>query len=591
MNIRVVKGTPYPLGVTILKDKINFSVVVPKGKSCELILYKKGKSVPEKIIEMPEEGAFGRVRFLACEEMEPDRYEYNYRIDGKIFIDPYVKELTGHRAFGQKEDLESHVVRGRILKDSFDWKEDVRPAIPYHEVIAYSLHVRGFTKHSSSHVKHKGTFAGLQEKIPYFQELGINQIQCMPIYEFVEYTGTYQNYWGYGKGLYFAPKAAYASGKNVSDELKEMIYSCHKAGIEVILEMPFDEGVLPQLVLECLRFYILEYHVDGFIVNPYRISWEMISEDPFLKGVKLIRKEDSFQNTMRRFLKGDEGMVYDVIKALRHNTNEDGYCNYITGHTGFTLNDLVSYDARHNEANGERNQDGPQYNYSWNCGVEGPTRKKSILAFRKKQVYNAIFLLMMAQGTPCILAGDEFGNSQKGNNNVYCQDNELSWLDWGKLKNHQELFEYVKTLIAFRKLHPVLHREEPLLGMDKTACGIPDVSYHGESAWVTPGDISSRQLGVLYCGAEVEDVDCFIAYNMHWENHMFALPQLKENKKWYLILDTTDAIVKEEILEEQKCIHLRPRSIALLIGKGVEEVTRKHTSKSIIKEKGKIVES
>ncbi len=594
--MRMVKGTPYPLGVTVSDDKINFSVAVPKGKSCALVLYKKGYQVPHKVIEMPEEYAMGRVRFLAFEDMDPDKYEYNYKIDGKIVIDPYARELTGHKMFGQKEELESHVIRCRILKDGFDWKGDVRLSIPYHEVIAYSLHVRGFTKHSSSHIKHKGTFAGIVEKITYLQELGINQIQCMPVYEFEEHTGAYQNYWGYGKGLYFAPKAAYASGENVSNELKEMILACHKAGIEVVFEMPFTEGVLPQLVLECLRFYMFEYHVDGFIVNPYRIPWEMISEDPFLKGVKIIRKEDGFQNTMRRFLKGDEGMIYSVIEALRHNTKEDGCYNYITGHTGFTLNDLVSYDGRHNEANGERNQDGPQYNYSWNCGVEGPSRKKSIVAFRKKQVYNAFFLLMMAQGTPCILAGDEFGNTQKGNNNVYCQDNDLSWLDWGRLKNHQDLFEYVKSLIRFRKTHSVLHRENPLLGMDKTACGIPDVSYHGENAWVTPGDIASRQLGVLYCGAEINDVDCFIAYNMHWESHVFALPKLNAHKKWQIVLDTTEGIMKTEtLLDEQKTIDVQPRSIVLLVGKdaheSVKKVLEESAEKSIVKEKENAVES
>ncbi len=595
MNRKIVAGIPYPLGVTISKNRVNFSVEAPEKKNCELILYKVGSCVPDQVIDMPEEKAFGSVRYVAIEEMDPAQYEYNYRINGKIYIDPYVRELTGHKIFGQKEDLERQEVRGRILPSSFDWKDDRRLSIPYNEVVAYSLHVRGFTKHPSSQVKNKGTFAGVQEKIPYLQELGINQIHCMPIYEFVERTNTYQNYWGYGKGLYFAPKAAYASGSNVADELKEMIYSCHKAGIEVILEMPFDEGVLPQLVVECLRFYVMEYHVDGFIINPYRVSWEMVTKDPFLKGTKLIKKEDEFQNTMRRFLKGDEGMVQDVVKAIRHNTNDDSCYNYITGHTGFTLNDLVSYDARHNEANGEQNQDGPQYNYSWNCGVEGPTRKKSIIAFRKKQIYNAFFLLLMAQGTPCILAGDEFRNTQKGNNNVYCQDNELSWLDWGKRKNHGELFEYVKTLIAIRKQHKVLHREEKLLGIDKSACGIPDISYHGESAWVTPGDIASRQLGVLYSGAEVEDVDCFIAYNMHWENHIFALPQLKDNKKWCLILDTTDAVEKDLVLEEQKLIDLRPRSIALLVGKKMDglrqEETKKHTNKTRGKEKEKTVES
>ena len=229
----------------------------------------------------------------------------------------------------------------------------------------------------------------------------------------LEDMGSYRNYWGYGTGYYFAPKAAYAAFDDAQTELKDLVKACHKAGIEVVLEMPFTEKILPQTALECLRFYLLEYHVDGFVVNPYNVPWDSLNADPILKGAKIFKKEEGFQNSMRRFLKGDEGMVREVIRQLCRRTPEDGCCNYITSHTGFTLCDLVSYDGKHNEANGERNQDGPDYNYSWNCGTEGPSRKRSVMTLRKNQMKNAFLLLLLSQGTPCILAGDEFGNSRE----------------------------------------------------------------------------------------------------------------------------------------------------------------------------------
>lgn len=566
--MKKVQGSPQPLGVTIKEDRVNFAVSVPKGKKCELLLYRAGKEEIECEYSMPEYEAVGEVRFLAIEGVDAAQYEYNYRVDKKVCIDPYVKEITGHKVFGQKENLDSHKVRGRFSEEDFDWEGDRLLQIPCHEVIAYSLHVRGFSMHSSSKVKRKGTFAGIVEKLPYLKDLGINQIQCMPIYEFEEYTGVRQNYWGYGKGYYFAPKASYGYSDHVRRELKEMVKSCHKAGIEVVLEMPFGEGILPQTAVECLRHYMLEYHIDGFIINPYVVPWEGLTKDPILRGVKIWKKEDWFQNVMRRFLKGDEGMVDEVTRALRRNTKEAGGCNYITTHTGFTLYDLVSYDSKHNEANGENNGDGPEYNYSWNCGAEGPSRKQTVIELRKKQIKNAFFLLLTAQGAPCLLAGDEFENTQKGNNNVYCQDNELSWLNWNKLKNNDALFQHVKALIALRKSHPVLHREGLLLGLDRIACGMPDVSYHGENAWQIPTEIPSRQLGVLYCGKELGDTDCFIAYNMHWIKHSFALPTPSGGKKWYQVMETSAREYdKPMLLENQKRMTVKERSIVFLVGK------------------------
>lgn len=585
--MKKVQGCPQPLGAARMDGRINFAVSVPAGKTCELLLYRVGGTVPEQVFEMPEEEGMGEVRFLAVEDLDTNSYEYNFRIGEKVTVDPYVKEVSRSLKFGEKPDVSHHEMRGRIPSADFDWEGDKHLAIPYHEVVAYSLHVRGFTRHTSSKVKQKGTFAGVTEKIPYLKELGINQIQCMPIYEFEEVNGSKVNYWGYGKGYYFAPKAAYSVSGYASRELKDMVKACHKAGIEVVLEMPFYAGILPQDAISCLKYYMLEYHIDGFVVNPYNVPWDGLKQDPLLKGVKILQKDDRFQNVMRRFLKGDEGMIEDVMWALQHHTAEDGKCNYITTHTGFTMQDLVSYDAKHNEANGEQNQDGPDYNYSWNCGAEGPSRKKAVVDLRRKQVCNAFLLLLTAQGTPCILAGDELEHTQKGNNNVYCQDNETAWLNWSKLKKDDSLFRYVKHLIALRKAHPALHQAEKLLGRDRTACGIPDVSYHGENAWRAPLEISSRQLGALFCEENKEDDQCYIAYNMHWLEHSFALPSLPKKKKWYPVLCTAEigiekeisenesagkpvngkAAVKEKSGEVKKSLTLPERSIMILVGR------------------------
>ena len=563
--MHIEQGLSYPPGVTIYKEKVSFTTIVPEGSKCSLLLYKKGTNIPEKRIPLEGKSAKGLMRSVAVYDLNSKLYEYNYEIDGKVTIDPYAKELTGHKEFGTTEDLETHSVRGVVHYEDYDWEDDKKPDYDYSDVVAYSLHVRGFTNDSGSKVRHKGTFKGVEEKIPYLLDLGVNQIQCMPVYEFEEINSLKTNYWGYGKACYYAPKMTYAGKKGPVRELKDMIKACHKNGIEVILEMPFGSEIIPQSVIECLRFYMIEYHVDGFVVNPYRIPWEMTTNDPYLRGVKLIRKEDDFQNTMRRFLKGDEAMVPDVIRNLKHIAVKDGCCNYITAQTGFTLKDLVSYDGKHNDANGERNEDGPLYNYSWNCGIEGPTRKKNVRDLRRNQILNAFVLLLMAQGTPCILSGDEFGNSQNGNNNVYCQDNELSWINWNKKKGKEELYQFVKNLIAYRKAHKVLHRCDELTGTDRQGYGIPDVSYHGDSAWVTPDYVASRVLGVFYSGKDIDDTDIYIAYNMHWEEHDFALPTIKDKKEWHVVLDTSKGCsFTDEICENSKRIKAAPRSIIIL---------------------------
>lgn len=564
--MRTDKGRIYPLGASVLENGVNFSVAVEQGKKCELLLYKAEGKSPFWNIEMKEEPNHGMLRAIQVEGLKPEEWEYNFRIDGAECLDPYVRAVSGKKNWGEPLE-EGKVPRGRIVVDDYDWEGDAPLQIPYEEVVAYSLHVRGFTKHSSSKVKNKGTFLGVVEKIPYMRHLGINQIHLMPIYEFEE-NGKYKNYWGYGEAYWFAPKAAYAKSHDQVKELRDMVKSCHRSGIEVILNLPFTAEVSHSNIVECIHYYMLEFHVDGFIVNPCCTPFEELRKDPLLSNTKILRQKDDFQDIMRRFLKGDEGMIDGVMWWLRHTTGKDGVFNYITSHTGFTLNDLVSYDRKHNELNGEKNQDGPDYNYSWNCGAEGPSRKKAVVELRKNQIKNACMLLLFAQGMPCIHAGDEFLNSQKGNNNVYCQDNETGWLNWSKEGEEHWLFRFVRDLIAFRRKHPVLHCKEELAGIDRVASGVPDISYHGESAWQVPSEVSSRQLGIYYYGEAFEDVSCFVAYNMHWLAHSFALPALTKKKKWYLAVSTQDGVLEEEILlENQKEVIVDERTICIFIGR------------------------
>ena len=262
----------------------------------------------------------------------------------------------------------------------------------------------------------------------------------------------------------------------------------------------FSGKEVPGFVLETVRFWVREYHVDGIHLTGYAPT-VLLAKDPYLADTKLWalsweaekpaagekkhlgEYNDGFLIDMRRALKGDEEQMSSLIYRNRRNPAETGVLNFMAGTNGFTMMDMVSYDQKHNEANGENNRDGSDYNYSWNCGAEGHVRKKKIQELRSRQLRNAMLLLFLSQGTPVLLAGDEFGNSQNGNNNAYCQDNEISWLNWNLNKWDQALLDFVKHVIAFRKAHPVFHMKQEPRVMDYLACGHPDISYHGVNAW------------------------------------------------------------------------------------------------------------
>lgn len=566
VDMKTAVGFPFPQGCTVEGQTANFSVAVPEGQTCELIIYKKGARTSAFSQKMPYSDVAGNLHFLSVVLEQPEDYEYCYKIGGKIVPDPYGKAFSGREHWSVSKGKEKRKLRTRIVTDTFDWGKSQFPHLKKEDVIAYSLHVRGFTKHSSSGVAHKGTFDGVTEKLPYLQKLGINQIHLMPVYEFDE-NQRHVNYWGYGKAYFFAPKASYAAGDPVN-EMKSLVRQMHLAGIEVILEMPFTEGTTFSLILDCLRYWVMQYHVDGFIVNPYICNPDELAKDPVLAKSKILKKEDGFQNVMRRFLKGDKGMIRDVICQLKNQDTQ--LYNYIASHNGFTLCDVVSYDGKHNEANGENNLDGPDYNYSWNCGAEGNSRKKAVNELRKNQIFNAFFLLLFAQGMPCILSGDEFMNTQKGNNNAYCQDNLISWLDWNQLSRREELYTFVCRLIALRKacMKQTAKKSEDTMGRS----GIPQISYHGEDAWQMPAGRASRQLGVFY-HEESTEKDFYIAYNMHWLSHSFALPSLPKGMEWVCIAGTKEGVLdeKEAVPVKDKKVQLEERTIKVFVGRQAKE--------------------
>ena len=460
--------------------------------------------------------------------------------------------------------------------------------------------------------------------IPYWQELGINTVELMPAYEFMEISRQKEpeglvstkgkkdevNYWGYGNGLYFAPKRSYCATKDPHREFCDMIKAFHKAGISCMMEMYFPAEANPLMALRALQFWKQNYHVDGFHVLGAGAPLALIMKDGLLAGTKILadgmdtaalyknQKQKKrcfaeynlgFLQDMRRFLKSDEDMVPAVQYRIRHNPDDHGVINYITCQDGFTLNDLVSYNYKHNEANGEGNNDGCSYNYSWNCGIEGPSRKQWIRQMRERQMRAAFAMLLFSQGVPMIYGGDEIGNSQEGNNNAYCQDNPIGWIDWRGLRKNASMLAFVKKAVALRKAHPVLHMNESMKEADYLGKGFPDLSFHGERAWFCNMENTSRMIGMMLCGEYARQADgtgddfLYVGFNFHWETRSMALPNLPEGMEWKKVMDTgdltCDGFYGENGQVYERSVEVGPRTVVVLQGVKKPEPEKKHKGK------------
>jgi isoamylase len=692
-DFRLRPGRPYPFGASFVPGGVNFSVFSRHATSCTLVLFEKGARAPYAEIPFPDEFRIGNVFTMVVFDLGYENVEYGYRMDGtcdpahghrfdptKILLDPYAKVISGRDIWGKTPDWQDgYQHRGRFVYDDFDWEHDHPLEIPIEDLVIYEMHVRGFTRHPSSGVRHPGTYAGIQEKIPYLKELGVNCVELLPIFEFDEFENSrphpetgelLMQYWGYSTVGFFAPKAGYAAtgkyGMQV-DEVKELIKQLHRSGIEVILDVVFNhtaegneygpyisfrgvdnqtyymltpEGyyynftgcgntlncnnpLVRNMVLDCLRYWASEYHIDGFrfdlaavlgrdpfgapLANPPLL--ETLAFDPVLAKCKLIAEawdagglyqvgsfpaygrwaewNGKYRDGIRQFLKGDLGTVGDMAQRLQGSPDLYAWgdrdatasINFITAHDGFSLMDLVSYNDKHNEANGEYNRDGANDNYSWNGGWEGPTDDPGINALRHRQVKNALAMLIVSQGVPMILMGDEVGRTQQGNNNTYCLDNELNWFDWRLLDTNHDLFRFFQQCIAFRHAHPVLRSKSHFRNQDYVGSGYADITWHGTQAWRADWSGTSRVLAFMLDGKHAKggtaaDDNVYVALNMHWESLPFELPGLPQGRRWHVFANTSAPQPedvwqpgREPVLADQHHFLLGDRSVAILVGR------------------------
>lgn len=605
------QGCPLILGANRMRNGMNFALEAPEGAQASLLLYRRNGKQPAAEIPFGEENRMGNVYSLLLPDFKETDYEYNFTINGKIIQDPCAYSIRGREHFGAPLSGDEHRIRcGFLPEEEYDWEDEKAPEIPYKDMLLYKVHVRGYTKANREIPKNRGTFRALTEMIPYWKELGVNAIELMPAYEFTEVapaagneemvsetrTEGKVNFWGYTSAFYYAPKRAYCATKEPENEFRDFIKSLHRAGMECIMEMYFPAGTHQVLALRAMQFWKLYYRVDGFHILGDGAPVQLALTDGTLsdtklmlqgfdengvrerKGLKCIAQyNQDFLQDMRRFLKSDEEMVSAAAYRIRRNSPKYAVINYMAFQDGFTMNDMVTYNYRHNEANGEENQDGSSYNFSWNCGVEGPSRKQNVRQIRERQIRNAFLMMLLSQGVPMIYGGDEIGNSQNGNNNAYCQDNPTGWVDWKGLKKNETLFSFVKKASAFRKEHPILHAEEELKGVDYKTKGFPDISFHGERAWYCNADNTSRLLGIMYCGAYAEkengepDDFIYVTYNFHWENREMALPNLPAGMEWKKVIDTADAAANGFPEEQEegysRKIEVGPRTIVVLLAK------------------------
>lgn len=566
-------------------DVVTF-VMEAKTDHPQVLIYDADTLKLKEQLDFPRENHIGKVYYLDYKVREQEKLVYCFCENEKLQPDTRGKAFLKEKEYGtsrEKSDLKAY-----LPTKPYHWGKDENPKIPYQDCFMYLLHVRGFTMDDSSNVKEKGTFLGVTKKLSHLKKSGITSLIFQPIYEFLELEKAditnplakeKLNYWGYKEGYYFAPKSNYAFTDNPVTECKQMIHSIHKMGMEVILQMYYPAGVDANIVLSSLLFWAEEYRVDGFVLMGENLPRQSIVKNPLLADKKLIF-EDSCENpyknassfdydyyfSMRRFLKGDEWTLSHALFKLQEKYEQKDTIHFLSNFQGFTLADLVSYESKHNEANGENNQDGMNNNESCNYGYEGQTTKKRIVEFRLKQVKNALCLLLLGTGTPMLFMGDEFGNTQFGNNNPYCQDNEITWLNWKKNRFGKEIFEAFQAIVELRSKYPLLRPKGPFRMTDYLACGYPDLSYHGKEAWRQPQNPQDSVCGILYSGLYEKDDDnkqsVYIAVNLSDADSSLALPNLPVGCEWILQYSSEkNDLVLQQQEEKEDCIEMPAKTI------------------------------
>jgi glycogen operon protein len=688
VTFTIEPGSAHPFGTTTYPDGVNFSLFSESATEVELLLFDRQAAVePFQLVRLdPFQNKTFHFWHAFVRGCRPGIY-YAFRVDGpadpseghrfnpnKVLIGPYARGICRDLwkrgdAAGPEDNLATSMRCAVVDPADYDWEGDEPLNRPFHESIIYEVHVGGFTRSPSAGVRRPGTFAGMIEKIPYLQALGITAVELLPVCEFDDSDlslspagATLRNYWGYSTVGFFSPHSGYCverNGLRHMNEFRDLVKALHKAGIEVILDVVFnhtDEGnelgptqsfrgidnrtfylldpsnpavymnysgvgntvnanhPLPQkFIVDCLRYWVQQMHVDGFrfdegsilargedgapLVHP-PVIWQIELEDA-LAGTKLIAEawdaaglyqvghfpgdrwaewNGRYRDDIRRFVRGDAGMTGAVASRLAGSADiyqargqsPENSINVVTVHDGFTLNDLVSYNEKHNEANGEGNRDGIDENLSWNCGSEGPAGDAGIAALRTRQLKNFVTILMLSRGVPMLLGGDEIRRTQGGNNNPYNQDNATSWFDWTMVDSNRDMLRYVQRMIAFRKAHPALRKPHFYRG-EVNERGVADITWHGTKVGRPGfGDPLGRALACEIAGFG-DDADLHVMMNMFWERLDFEVP-VDPQRTWHVAVDTFMAS-PHDIAEpnagarfDRSVCTVQPRSIVILAG-------------------------
>ena len=654
MSAKVLPGQSYPLGATVYAVGVNFCLYSKPATGLDLLLFEASNlTQPSRVITFnPKWNRTFYYWHVFVPGLKAGQI-YAYRVHGpfdpaqghrfdatKVLLDPYARAVVGDDVYDRAAaigpgDNCATALKGVVVDTrDYDWQGDRPLTIPYAGSIIYEMHVGGFTRCASSGLPEaqRGTFAGLIEKIPYLQALGITAVELLPIHQFDAQDARpgLENYWGYSTLGFFAPHRAYSSCKDPLgpvNEFRDMVKALHRAGIEVILDVVFNhsaegnhEGptlsfkgidnetyylleanpfyysnysgcgntlspnhaVVGRLILDSLRYWVSEMHVDGFrfdlasvmsrdmtgkpLEDP-PILWS-IESDPILAGTKIIAEawvaaglyqvgtfigdrfaewNGPYRDHVRQFVKGDAGVVPDLAARLlgspdiyqKPNREPNRSIHFVTCHDGFTLNDLTAYNQKYNEANHEFNRDGTDANHSWNCGVEGPAAPPEIEHLRDRQIKNFLTLLFMAQGTPMLLMGDEIRRTQRGNNNAYCQDNEISWFNWHDVEREASLLRFTQGLIhLIQNLH--VFRLEHLLRVTTIWHPEPHLIWHGTCLGQPDWSEQSHTLAFTLRHPEAKE-QLHIMFNAYWEPLIFELPDLGPHERWHRIVDTAVA--------------------------------------------------
>lgn len=651
-RVRTSAGASAPLGATPGPEGVNFSVYSKNASAVELLLFdREDKDRPASVIPLdPQVNRTGFYWHIFVPGAAPGQlYGYSVRgpaqssarmrfAPGKVLLDPYARAVavpsTYSRSAARGNDGNSATAMKSIVVDvdAYDWEGDSAPRRPSAQTIVYELHVRGFTRHPSSGVpeRTRGTYAGLVEKIPYLQQLGITAVELLPVFQFdaLDCPPGLVNYWGYAPIAFFAPHRAYSSRQDALgpvDEFRDMVKALHRAGIEVILDVVYnhtaEEGadgptlcfrglenstyyilegdgtryanysgtgntlnanhpVVRRLILDSLRYWVEKMHVDGFrfdlasilardqnghpMASP-PVLWD-IESDPVLAGTKLIAEawdaaglyqvgsfvgdrwrewNGRFRDDARAFFRAEQWSAARFADRLvgspqiyAHEEREaEQSINFVTCHDGFTLNDLVSYNDKHNEANRENNRDGANDNRSWNCGIEGPTADPSIERLRNRQVKNFFAVTLLSIGMPMILMGDEMRRTQLGNNNAYCLDNESNWLDWTLLQQHADIHRFVMLLNQRRKQRDITHEQERI--SLSQLIGRAAREWHGVQLYQPDWGPDSHSFAFAV-RLRREGIHVHFILNAYWLPLEFDLPPIDETTgmRWHRWIDT-----------------------------------------------------